>query len=60
MDELKQALADAEQAHILASEEHAQAEQAYYATLMRQAQAKAAVEAARTALLNAVTNGIES
>lgn len=54
MDELKQALADAEQAHILASEEHAQAEMTYYATLMRQAQAKDAVEAAKTALLASI------
>lgn len=59
MDELKQALADAEQAHVLASEEHAKAEQDYYATLMRQAQAKDAVEAAKSALIQAVT-GVEA
>jgi hypothetical protein len=54
MDELKQALADAEQAYTVAQEEHAATEQAYYASLMRQAAAKDAVESARTALLSAV------
>jgi hypothetical protein len=57
MDELKQALADAEQALIVATEDHAATEQAYYASLMRQAQAQDAVEAAKSALIAAVTEG---
>lgn len=58
MDELKQALADAEQAHLTAAEEYAMAEQAFYAALMRQAQAKDAVEVARSALLAEVVGTV--
>jgi hypothetical protein len=55
MDELKQALADAEQTHIAASEAKDQAEQAYYLAVMAQADALAKLEAAKGALLAAVT-----
>lgn len=54
MDELKQALSDAEQAHIQAAQEYEQAEIAYYGALMRQAQAKGAVEVAKASLLAVV------
>lgn len=59
MDELKRALEDAEYTHMLAVQDHAVAEQVYYATLMRQAQSKDAVEAAKAALIQAVT-GVEA
>jgi hypothetical protein len=54
VDELKQALADAEQAHIDSAFAKDIAEQAYYKAVMAQADALAKLDAAKGALLAAV------
>lgn len=56
MDELKQALADAEQAHITTSFAKDEAEAAYYKAVMAQADALAKLDAAKGSLLAAVVS----